>query len=358
MSSARRQLRISFRSWLALALASAGLVLVAPQPLRAAEPVDFTFSPQAPVAGQSVTFTATGTRPSDRIQWDFERDGVVDATGTTVQHIYPTAGQRTVLMRAVHPDNQPREALKTVLVGAPPTPPPPPPEPQPPPQTPPPALPANRPPVASFTFYPRQPLSGDSIEFVSTSSDVESPLAGQAWDLDGDGQFDDATGVTATWAFFAPGLYRIGLRVTDARGATDVELRTIIVGARLAAASGLGLMSPFPVVRIVGRSTPSGARIRLLLVRSAPKGAKATVRCRGDGCGRRRRQSRIVRSGRVRFRAFERPMKAGVRIQIFVTQRGKIGKYTSFRIRLRRAPLRRDRCLASVSAKPLLCPSS
>ena len=347
MSRARGHLRITFKSRLALALASAGLVLVGAQPLHAAEPVDFTFSPQTPVAGQSVTFTATGTRPSDLVQWDFERDGIIDATGTTVRHIYPTAGQRTVLMRVVRLGNQPGDVLKTVFVGPAPTPP----------QPPPPAAPADRPPLASFTFFPRQPLSGDSVEFVSTSSDAEGAIADHAWDLDGDGQFDDSTGVTAARAFSAPGQYRVGLRVTDARGASDVESRTITVAARLTAPSGLALMSPFPVVRIIGRSTRSGARIKLLLVRNAPKGAKVTVRCRGNGCGRRR-QSKIVRTGRLRFRSFERRVRTGVRVQIFVTQRGKIGKYTSFKIRARRPPLRRDRCLASVTVKPQLCPSS
>lgn len=348
MSRAPGHLRISFKTWLALALASAGMVLVGAQPLHAAEAVDFTVSPQAPVAGQSVTFSATGTRPSDSIQWDFERDGVIDATGATVQHTYPTSGQRTVLMRVIRAGNRPDDVLKTILVGAAPTSPP---------RPPPPGSLPNRPPVASFTFYPRQPLSGDSVEFVSTSSDAEDAITGHAWDLDGDGQFDDSTGVTAARAFSAPGRYTVGLRVTDARGATDVESRIVTVGARLTPPSELALMSPFPVVRIIGRSTRAGARIKLLLVRNAPKGAKVTVRCRGNRCGRRR-QSKTVRTGRVRFRSFERRVRTGVRIQVFVTQRGKIGKYTSFTIRSRRPPLRRDRCLASVTVKPQLCPSS
>jgi len=312
---------------------------VAAAPVRA----DFTVSPQAPVAGQTVTFSATGLRPAESVRWDFEHDGVLDATGATVQHTYATAGQRTVLMRVTRPDDDDdaRDVFKTIVVAAPPR------------ESPEP----NRPPLASFTFYPRQPLAGDDVEFVATSSDPDSAIASQVWDLDGDGQFDDASGVTAGRSFAAPGSHRVGLRVTDANGAADVEWLTVTVGARLASASGLGLMSPFPVVRIIGRSTARAARIKLLIVRSAPRTAKATVRCRGEGCGRRG-QSKMVRSGRVRFRAFERLLAAGVRIRIFVTQRGRIGKYTSFTIRWRRPPLRRDLCVTSVRARPKRCPSS
>ncbi len=314
------------------------------------ESPDFTVSPAAPVAGESVTFTATGVRQRDTVMWDFESDGRFDATGTTVQHVYRTAGRHTVLMRAARPDGgQRRDVTKIVTVGAPPPPPGSPPES-------PPESPPNHPPVASFNFYPREPLSGDRVEFVSTSSDAESSVAQHAWDLDGDGQFDDSSGVTAARSFGAPGRYTIALRVTDARGAADVESVTITVRARVVSSSGLGLMSPFPVVRIIGRSTLSGARIKLLTVRGAPRGATVTVRCRGDGCGRRR-QSKIVGSRRVRFRAFERALRTGARLQIFVTRRGSIGKYTSFKIRWRRPPLRRDLCVTSVRAKPKECPS-
>ncbi len=303
---------------------------------------DFTVSPAAPVAGESVTFSATGVRQQDRVMWDFESDGRFDATGTIVQHVYRTAGGHTVLMRAARPDGgRRRDVTKTVAVAAPP----------------PPGSPPNRPPVASFNLYPREPLSGDRVEFVSTSTDAESFVAQHAWDLDGDGQFDDSSGVTAARSFGAPGRYTVSLRVTDARGAADVESQTITVRARLVSSSGLGLMSPFPVVRIIGRSTRSGARIGLLTVRSAPRGAKVTVRCGGDGCGRRR-QSKIVGSRRLRFRAFERVLRTGARLQIFVTRPGSIGKYTSFRIRWRRPPVRRDLCVTSVTAKPRACPSS
>lgn len=333
----RTHFQLSTVYWLALALVLLA-ALACPAPALGA--IDFTFSPQEPLAGQTVTFTAADLRPSDAVQWDFESDGTFDATGATAQHTYPTAGLRTVLMRVLRADSQPRDVSKGVEV-----------------HTAPAAQPPNRPPIASFIFYPRAPLSGESLELVSTSFDVDGPLPQHAWDLDGDGQFDDSFGITAFRSFAVPGLYTVALRVTDTRGASDVESRAIVVGAPAVASSGSQLMSPFPVVRMVGRSTPWGARINLLAVRSAPRGTRATVRCRGRGC-RRRRDSRTVRSGRLRFRSFERPIGAGARIEVFVTQPGKIGKYTSFRIRRMRPPLRRDLCVTSVTARPVRCPSS
>jgi hypothetical protein len=117
----------------------------------------------------------------------------------------------------------------------------------------------------------------------------------------------------------------------------------------------LELMRPFPIVRIVGRLTRSGARIRLLAVRSAPRGAKVTVRCRGRQCGRLRTASKVLTSGSTRFRSYQRRVRAGARIQVYVTQAGKIGKYTRFLIRAGKPPARVDRCLMPGRARPVPC---
>ncbi len=125
------QLRMILSTAIALALVTE---ITLAQHASAAQPSpDFTVSPQPPVAGQVTTFTATGLRGSDFVQWDFERDGIIDATGTTAQWVYPTAGPRTVLMRVRRGGDDPREVLKTVFVQAAPTPPQPPPQPPPPP---------------------------------------------------------------------------------------------------------------------------------------------------------------------------------------------------------------------------------
>jgi hypothetical protein len=66
----------------------------------------------------------------------------------------------------------------------------------------------------------------------SGSSDPENSIADYEWDLDNDGQYDDATGVTASRSWPAPGSYTIGLRVRDAGGLEDTDTATVTVGNR------------------------------------------------------------------------------------------------------------------------------
>ena len=117
-------------------------------------------------------------------------------------------------------------------------------------------------------------------------------------------------------------------------------------------ATPLRMMRPAPTVRISGRLTKRGAMIRRLSVR-APSGARISVRCRGRGCPRRT----LARPAAVRrLRAFERHLRAGIRLEIRVTRAGFIGKHTLIRIRLGKAPWRRDRCLFPGSNAPARCP--
>jgi hypothetical protein len=114
------------------------------------------------------------------------------------------------------------------------------------------------------------------------------------------------------------------------------------------------MMDPAPKVRISGRLTRSGALIERLSVR-APRGVTIRVRCRGDGCPRRK----LARSTAVtRLRAFERHLRAGIRLEIRVTRSGFIGKHTVIRIRRGKVPWRRDRCLFPGSNVPARCPGS
>ena len=114
------------------------------------------------------------------------------------------------------------------------------------------------------------------------------------------------------------------------------------------------LMRPFPVVRIRGRLTRTGAQVTLFTVRG-PRGARITVQCRGRGCPVRRwtKTSRRL----VHLRPLERHLRAGVKIQITVSRAGRIGKHTTIVIRRGKAPLRRDRCLAPGSRRPSKCAS-
>ena len=121
------------------------------------------------------------------------------------------------------------------------------------------------------------------------------------------------------------------------------------------------LLAPFPVVRIVGRVGRDATRIRLLSVR-APVGAVAELRCRGARCPvRRQRLMAIGVTGRtrvIRFRRLEgRRLAVGTKLEVRVSAPDRVGKYTSFRIRRHRAPLRRDACLRSGGRVPVACPA-
>jgi hypothetical protein len=114
------------------------------------------------------------------------------------------------------------------------------------------------------------------------------------------------------------------------------------------------LMRPFPVVRIRGYFASTGARITLLSVRG-PRSARISVRCVGPKCPM---STLSLPSAPARLHPFERFLPAGTRLQIRVARPGRIGKYASFLIRARRAPLRADRCLLPGGSKPVRCPAS
>jgi hypothetical protein len=217
----------------------------------------------------------------------------------------------------------------------------------------------NERPDATFSALPAEPVAGQVVRFVSYGCDPDGRLREQAWDLDGDGLFDDAFGPSASRSF-PTGSPRVGLRVTDDEGVVAVRRRTLDVAPGrpdyvLPRLSRTPLLSPFPIVRLVGSVTLFGTSIERLTVRSAPVCSRITVRCRGEGCPWRR-TTRVMARRPVRFRALERTLAAGVVIEVLVRKRDRIGKYTRFRLREGRAPARRDLCLRFEDRRGTPCP--
>ena len=90
----------------------------------------------------------------------------------------------------------------------------------------------NAAPTALIRFSPASPYAGDVVDFASLSRDPDGYLASEAWDLDGDGQFDDARGRVASKAFSTLGAHTVRLRVVDSAGAGAVHAVTLNVRPR------------------------------------------------------------------------------------------------------------------------------
>lgn len=313
----------------------------------------FTFSPAKPLVGQTITFTSRSTDADGTIvsqEWDLTGNGLFsDATGRTATRTFSQSGAAIVRLRVT--DNRGAQAVFAATI------------------------PVGGPPIASFDFTPASPTAGRPVTFQSTSRDIDGALVSQQWDLDNNGVFNDAAGPVAQKTFPVPGIYTVALRVKDTSGLTDVAFQSVSVVAAApppaapAAAPAAGgappaaprvappqparFLLPFPVVRIAGRVSGRSTRIRLLEVR-APVGARIRVTCKGRGCPKRALTA-VVRRTPVRFRGMRRRLAAGAVVQVYVRANGRIGKYTRFRIRRNRAPLRSDMCLPPTTRGPAPC---
>jgi hypothetical protein len=302
----------------------------------------FTASPNPAVVGETVTFDGSGSTDGadgtiTTYEWDLDGDGFFEVdsdSSPTNARSYASSDTIPVSLRVTDSDGDSDSATIELEV--------------------------HRAPTAGFIYEPSTAAVGEQVTFSSTSNDPEGPIADDAhiWDLDGDGEFDDAVGETVTHSFATAGDVIVSLQVTDSDGASATTSRTVTVGDQ---GPELGqdpvLMSPFPIVRLAGRLMPGGGtKIRRLSVR-APKRADVRVLCRGGSCPFGER-SRKVKRHRVNFPGIERVLRPGVAIQVFVTEPETIGKFTRFKLRDGKVPKRKDRCVAAGSTKRIRCPQS
>jgi glucose/arabinose dehydrogenase/PKD repeat protein len=103
------------------------------------------------------------------------------------------------------------------------------------------ALGGNRPPVAKFGVSPREGAVPLTVVFDASESNDPDPgdRLSYAWDLDGDGTFDDATGLTVSYVYASAGERTVHLRVTDSRGAVATSEETVTAGEAGAGLSAL-----------------------------------------------------------------------------------------------------------------------
>lgn len=173
----------------------------------------FTRDITNPITNQTITFTDTSTDADGTIvsrAWDLDNDGAFDdGTGSTASTSFATEGSKTVRLQVTDDRGGTNIATMTFTV----------------------SLPANTPPVASFTRDVVSPAANQTITLTDTSTDPDGTIVSRAWDLDNDGAFDDGSGTTATVSFPAAGTYTVALQVTDDRGGTNSTSMTINVAA-------------------------------------------------------------------------------------------------------------------------------
>lgn len=327
-----------------------------------------------PLTGEGVSFTASGSDPDGgdvTYSWDVDGDGAFgDASGAAVgPYRYDVPGAVVVTVSIVDDEGGHTERSVELAV-------------------------RNRPPRAGFTATPERPAVGAILRLASSSQDSDGDLVAEQWDLDGDGDFDDASGPTAEKRIEAPVAFSVALKVTDDQGASDVVIRRIDVAApepqpgpepqpvpepkpvsepqpavspqpmpgpqpvtspppTTRARTPIRVLKPFPSVRMAGRLTRRGAAFTLVRVIAPPR-TRVSFSCRGGGCPR---PSRATVSKTYRINALRGAYRAGAVIEIRVTRSGWVGKYTRMRVHRGKAPSRRDLCLYPSSAKPRACPS-
>jgi hypothetical protein len=171
--------------------------------------------PNPGVAGQLITLDGSGSfhqdasKNIDSWEWDLNNDGAYDVSGPVVTHSWTAVGDYVVRLR-VSDDATPEKFATTLLTVR-----------------------ITTPPVAPtadaggpYVFCPQaQPWFLDGRGSVNPDDGRGEPgapgdfLKEYAWDLDGDGAFDDASGPTPDVTDFfegrGPGGYLVQLRVTD-----------------------------------------------------------------------------------------------------------------------------------------------
>jgi len=151
----------------------------------------------------SGSFTDPGTGDTHDILWDFGDGGTI--TGTlTPSHVYAEPGTFTVTLVVTDDDGGVGSDTTLVTVN-------------------------NLAPTADAGG----PYTGDEGASItldgSGSSDPGGGTLSYAWDLDNDGQYDDAFTATTSYTWAEPGTYTVGLVVTDSEGLTDTDTAQVTV---------------------------------------------------------------------------------------------------------------------------------
>ena len=167
------------------------------------EPLNFTFSPTAPQAGQTVTFTATGSTGGGVYKWKFP--GNVRKFGAVVTFTFASAGSYQVEVEIEHGSFE-SEIQKTVVVGGG--------------DTGNPGNPGGGTGALNFTFSPSAPRAGQEVTFTATG---DTGGGSYKWKFPGSVR---KFGAVVTFTFASAGSYEVEVEIEH--GSSDAEVRRIV----------------------------------------------------------------------------------------------------------------------------------
>ena len=167
----------------------------------------FTATPTSGVAPLGVAFNASNSSDSDgsitSYAWDF-KDGST-GNGQSINHTFSSIGSYNVLLTVTDNEGASDSTTKTINVT----------------ETP------NQSPTASFTANPTSGVAPLGVAFnASNSSDSDGSITSYAWDFK-DGSTGNGQSINHT--FSSIGSYNVELTITDNKGATGLDTKTIIV---------------------------------------------------------------------------------------------------------------------------------
>jgi len=139
-------------------------------------------------------------------EWDFNDDGIYDSTGVTSVYMWPDTGKYYVTLKIYDDNTPPRTDIDVCIINV--------------------TL-ENHPPVAN-AGGPYEGFVNSSIFLDGSASYDPDTLEGDSivfygWDIDGDGEFDDLLEKSGQWTWDEPFTGKIGLKVEDIEGMSDIE---------------------------------------------------------------------------------------------------------------------------------------
>ncbi len=157
-------------------------------------------------AGSATSFTDNSTIASPgaiaAYAWDFDNNGSYDnGAGATAQYLFGGAGTYVVGLQVTSDSGCVSVTHGSVIV--------------------------NPNPTANFSFT--EVCQGDSTHLTGSGTVASGSIVSYAWELNGDAQYNDATGASIYNEFINAGNYQVGLRVTTNKGCSTDTVGLVVI---------------------------------------------------------------------------------------------------------------------------------